>query len=726
MALGTPVVGGTAYSASGGTSVNVPYPTGLTANTAIFMFVGQKPSRDDRNTINTPAGWTLIDRIDRVGGYGTTLGTDTGNTSLALFRKTTVTGTETGSQTVTLADNNVTWGFMVRVGYAAGATIAVGSADGQRSTAPTVNTPFSVALTNGATATNFQSGDLALWAMCIPTDVTTPAQFSAQSITATGTTFATAVELNEPDSATGNDIGGYSAYALATAGSSTTAPTVTVTPTGTVTNVRGPIVLARIREVAGGPATQTLTQTTRFNEVNDFFAPTVTRGPVALTQTARFDEVNEFFAATIAQGGADQSLTQNARYNEVNDFFAAAITQVGPTQTLTQNARFNEVNDFFAATVTVGPVTLTQNARFSELNDFFAATVNTGPVTLTQTARFNEVNDFFAATLTQTIPAQTLTQNARFSEVNDFFAATITVGPVTLTQNARFSEVNDFFAATVTTGPVALTQTARYNELNEFYPATITIGATTLTQTSRFTNLNTFYPATATTGPFNLAQGTRFDNATTFYAATVTRGAVTLTQTARFSEVNDFYPASISIGATSLTQNSRFNATTTFYPATLSVGAFTLVQTARFNEANDFFAATLTQGAGPAQTITQNARSNNTTTFFPATIGDVPVQPALAGGSVVRPRRKFRPVILYDLPEVEVVLPDLSAKARLAGLSSTLSLGSVVAKSPDPIDARTSLAFTQIETYMRGVKAESSWNDPSDEELLFILDFALD
>lgn len=253
MALGTPVAGTIAYSTAGGTTVNVPYPTGLTANTAIFMFVGQKPNRTDRNTINTPAGWTLIDRIDRVGGYGTTLGADTGNTSLALFRKTTVTGTETGNQAVTLADNDISWGFMVRVSFAAGATVGVGSADGENTVAPPVNGIFSVTLTNGAVPTNFQSGDLALWAMCIPTDVQTPAAFSSRSVSATGTTFAAAVELNEPDSAVGNDIGGYSAYALATAGSSTAAPTVSATVTGTLTNNRGPIVLARLREIGGTP-----------------------------------------------------------------------------------------------------------------------------------------------------------------------------------------------------------------------------------------------------------------------------------------------------------------------------------------------------------------------------------------------------------------------------------------------------------------------------------------
>jgi hypothetical protein len=107
---------------------------------------------------------------------------------------------------------------------------------------------MSIALTNGASATDFRTEDIAVWAMCIPTDVTTPSQFSAQSITATGATFATAVEINEPDSATGRDIGGYSAYALVSSGTSSTAPTVAVSLAGTLTNVRGGVALVRIRE----------------------------------------------------------------------------------------------------------------------------------------------------------------------------------------------------------------------------------------------------------------------------------------------------------------------------------------------------------------------------------------------------------------------------------------------------------------------------------------------
>jgi hypothetical protein len=250
MAIGTPVVGAAAYSAQNGTSVAPAYPSGILATDVVLLFVGQKPSTANGGTATTPVGWTLRDELLAAGGYGTTLGADTGNTNLRIYSWDSPVAGQTGTRSVTLAVNNISWAFIVRIPKGGG-TVSFGSADGQRTTAPT--SPLSIALANGASATNFQSGDLAIWAMCIPTDVTTPSQFSAQSITATGATFGTAVELNEPDSATGNDIGGYSAYALVSSGSSTTAPTVQTNLAGTLTNVRGPVVLLRVREAAPTP-----------------------------------------------------------------------------------------------------------------------------------------------------------------------------------------------------------------------------------------------------------------------------------------------------------------------------------------------------------------------------------------------------------------------------------------------------------------------------------------
>ena len=261
MAFGTPVAGAAAYSAVGGTTVAPAYPSGILATDAVLLFVGQKPSTANSGTVTTPTGWTLREEITGAGGYGATLGADTGNTNLRVYSWNTPVAGQTGTQSVTLGVNNVSWAFIVRV-PTSGGTLSYGSADGQRTTTPT--SPMSIALTDGASATAFTTRDIAVWAMCIPTDITTPFQFSAQSITATGATFATAVEINEPDTSLAFDIGGYSAYALVSSGTSSTAPTVAVNLAGTRTNVRGGVGLVRIRETVTGSLAATETGSDTF------------------------------------------------------------------------------------------------------------------------------------------------------------------------------------------------------------------------------------------------------------------------------------------------------------------------------------------------------------------------------------------------------------------------------------------------------------------------------
>jgi hypothetical protein len=239
VAFGTPVAGAIAYSAQNGTSVSPSYPAGIQATDQLVLVVGMKPSTANSGTV-TRADWTLRGSLTAAGGYGTTLGADTGNTNLWIFTKNTVTGSESGTLAVTLATNNVSWAFIVRIPTGGGA-VSYGSSSGGDTTAGNVSVTLSA--NPGLTA-----GDLALWAMCIPTDITTPTQFSAHAITAAGATFATATEINEPDSGTGNDIGGFSAWTTVSSGTASAAPTVTATAGGTTTNVRGPLVLVRFRE----------------------------------------------------------------------------------------------------------------------------------------------------------------------------------------------------------------------------------------------------------------------------------------------------------------------------------------------------------------------------------------------------------------------------------------------------------------------------------------------
>lgn len=343
MALGTPTDGGAAYSAAGGggTTVTPAYPTGIQANDVLVLIVGMKPSTANGGTVTTPTSpnWTLRETLTGAGGYGTTLGADTGNTNLWIFTKDTVDGTETGNLTVTVGTNNVCWGIIVRIPGGGGTSFSYGTADGSRTTAPTSGTAFTTLLTNGTTAPNLQSGDIAIWAMCIPTDVLNNG-FTAPTISSTGTTFGTPVELEEPDSGNGNDIGGYVAYALATAGSSTAAPTVGVTATGTVTNVRGPIALIRVRDTS-----QTLTPGLYTND-QTFYAPTVTPGTVTLTP-ALYTNDQTFYSPDVTQTGGAQTLTPNLYTND-QTFYQPTVST---SNTLTPSLYTND-QTFYQPTVT--------------------------------------------------------------------------------------------------------------------------------------------------------------------------------------------------------------------------------------------------------------------------------------------------------------------------------------------------------------------------------------
>ena len=524
MAFGTPVAGAAAYSAASGTSISVPYPAGITTGQPVLLFVGQKGSAINGGTVTTPTGWTLIGSIIGAGGYDALPTADTGDTNLFIYSKNT-TGGETGNLAVTVGQNDVSWGFITRVPIGLDVTISYGFASGQQATAPTAGVSFAVALADGTPGPALQNGDLAIWAMCIPTDVTTPSQFSARSLTSTGATIGAATEINEPDSSNGNDIGGYSAYASVTAGASSVSPTVNTTATGTVTNVRGPIALVRLREVPTG--NQTLVPA-RFDNSNTFYAATVTRGTVTLTP-ARFNNTNNFFAATVTR-----TLTP-ALYTNPNSFFAATVTQEGGGQTLTP-ALYTNPNSFFAATVTPGAVTLTP-ARFDNSNTFYAATVTRGTVTLTP-ALYTNPNSFFTATVT---PGTVTLTPARFDNSNAFYSATVTQegGTQTLTP-ARFDNSNTFYSATVTRGTITLTP-ARYDNSNTFYSATVVRGTVTLTP-ARFDNENIFYSATVAQSRTLFPE--LFNNINTFFDVVVEDPLFP----ALYTNPNTFYAALLRMG----------------------------------------------------------------------------------------------------------------------------------------------------------------------------------
>lgn len=546
MALGTPVAAAVAYSAAGGTSVAPAYPAGLSAGDGILLILGMKPSTANSGSVTTPSGWTLIDSLTGAGGYGTTLGADTGNTNLYIFAKDTVTGAETGSLSVTVANNNVCWAFMVRVPVGSG-VLEYGAADGSRTTAPTLNTPFAVALTDSGTdPTAFAAGDLAIWAMCIPTDVTTPSQFSAPSVSATGATFGTAVEFNEPDSQTGNDIGGYSAYASVTAGSSTAAPSVTVTATGTVTNVRGPVVLVRVREVV--PPAQGLTPSLYAN-TNSFFTQTVTASNT-LAATA-FANSNTFHAPTVQAGAVN--LSPSLLVNPAA-FYSADITQTGGVQSLTASLFVNSNTVYSAAaSSSYGLVA----ARFDNTSAFSAATVSTS-YTLAPASVANG-NAFYGAAVGSTVAlAASLYENA-----SAFYGATIQQG--TSLRPERVDNANGFY------GPAVgrLVSPALFENQAVLYGPAITSSQDI--EPARFDNAGAFYSVTVQ-ATYALAFGdyvaSGYADAGYFGLAVQSGGTVyapgveydQALAPATLVNVAQFYPAHAGAGVTDLSPATVVNA----------------------------------------------------------------------------------------------------------------------------------------------------------------------
>ncbi len=294
--------GAFAYSAASGTSVAPAYPASVASGNLLVLIIGMKPTTANGGTVTTPSGWTLITSLTGAGGYGATLGADTGNTNIFAYYKVAAGG-ESGSLTVTIGNNNVSWGQIHRLTNATGAW-SVAGATGSDTSAGNVSIAFSS--NPGVT-----SGDYILGAMVIPTDVTTPAQFSAEALSQTGATFGAVTEVEESDSGNGNDIGGFVVRATVSSGTGSVSPTMTATAGGTTTNVRGPGIFIRMREST--PAVVSVTITSDGTVSYGTLAASGTKSTIELgdTQIVKNDgNLAEDFTikTSVATGGTQWSL----------------------------------------------------------------------------------------------------------------------------------------------------------------------------------------------------------------------------------------------------------------------------------------------------------------------------------------------------------------------------------------------------------------------------------
>jgi hypothetical protein len=223
--------------------VSASHPAGVFNDTVVFI-VAQKDNLAPAS-ISTPAGLTKLgEKQCNVGSPAA----DTGPTRIAAYART-LDGTE-GSNTYAFSGStDVMWaqGILIATNVpAARGLTGVWTVDAVFGEDVTGDASWSAAMT----PINLGIGDVVITAGVIPTDVTTPSQFTAETFTATGMTVANGVELSEPDSTTGNDIGGFVAKFDITAGTpATVTPTVTATVAATFTNAYGASCLVRLRLV---------------------------------------------------------------------------------------------------------------------------------------------------------------------------------------------------------------------------------------------------------------------------------------------------------------------------------------------------------------------------------------------------------------------------------------------------------------------------------------------
>src|SRR5574343_1259066 len=114
MAIAYQSAGTLTVSGQNPTTIAPPHPASIAAGDGLVLIVGFKPGTENTGSVDTPSGWTAL-AAGFGGGYGTTLGIDTGNTYVAAFWKQAVGG-ETGNLTVTLNGSpNMAWAQILRM-----------------------------------------------------------------------------------------------------------------------------------------------------------------------------------------------------------------------------------------------------------------------------------------------------------------------------------------------------------------------------------------------------------------------------------------------------------------------------------------------------------------------------------------------------------------------------------------------------------------------------------
>ncbi len=223
-------------AASGTTSATPSYPAGMDADQAVFLAITGRSNTAD--TAATSTGFSDVTGGTLEGGTGT-WGVDLGTRRAQIMRKDTVTGSESGSITVSLAGTsaNTLRASLFRIPVPTGYTLGVACASGADTTNATAYSATSGAL-------DLQPGDLLVLVTAQNLDSGTA---TSRAVSATGITFGSITNRADTAVTNGNDHRHIINTVPVTAGTGNVAVTFSYTSSG---NCSGPTVFMRLRLTA--------------------------------------------------------------------------------------------------------------------------------------------------------------------------------------------------------------------------------------------------------------------------------------------------------------------------------------------------------------------------------------------------------------------------------------------------------------------------------------------
>jgi hypothetical protein len=242
--------GAVGTAATGTTSVAPTYPTGISASTSRLFMIVTGRSSDESADVSAVTGWTHRGTI--VGGTGT-YGAGTGTRRITILTKDTVTGSESGTVTVSWASGDGTSTMhanIVRVEVTSGYNLTLSFASGADTSQ---DTSWSATMSPSQTFAVDQLG-IIVFAVDAPVGV------GSIGIAATGITFAAQTSMWTTNVTNGNDHRSIARYTTITAGSGSQAATITGTPSSAGAGPNVLLLLADEPAPAGG-ATKQLTTT---------------------------------------------------------------------------------------------------------------------------------------------------------------------------------------------------------------------------------------------------------------------------------------------------------------------------------------------------------------------------------------------------------------------------------------------------------------------------------